>query len=136
MVSLQSLHVAIRINSFHYMEPQRATSRRFCSGSPKEVTGSPYGLQTHGSMNLKDRAAAIDELLDSTPIPTWGITTRTTASIFTFLFSCMSVPRTPAWISRVQRAHTKHPPSERSEVTPLARLPDSNSSISTSAAKG
>jgi hypothetical protein len=36
----------------------------------------------------------------------------------------------------VHRAHTKHPPRERSEVTPVARLPDSNSSISASAAKG
>ena len=36
----------------------------------------------------------------------------------------------------VRRVHTKHPPRERSEVTPLTRLPDFNSSISTSVAKG
>lgn len=62
---------------------------------------------------------------NSRPIPTCGITKRTTVSIFTFLFPCLSVPRTRAWTSKVQRAHTKHSPRERSEVPPSrdSRIP-------------
>jgi len=40
-VFLQSANVAIRVNPLY--EPQRCTSRRLWYGSPKEVTGSPYG---------------------------------------------------------------------------------------------
>src|SRR6267143_2004657 len=50
--------------------------------------------------------------------------------------SCVSVVRTRAPTSKVRRAHTKHPTRERSEVTPLTRLPDFNSSMSAWAAKG
>jgi hypothetical protein len=73
---------------------------------------------------------------NSRPIPTRGFTTRTTASTFTFWPLRMSVPRTRAPTSKVRGTQTKHPPRERSEVTPLTRVPDCNCIISASAAKG
>ena len=72
----------------------------------------------------------------SRPIPTCGFTTRTTARILACWPSWVSVPRTRAPTSRVRRVPRKHPPRERSEVTPVTRLPDCNSSISALAAKG
>src|SRR5437773_8063791 len=72
----------------------------------------------------------------SRPIPTCCFTTRTTARILACWPSWVSVPRTRAPTSRVRRVPRKHPPRERSEVTPVTRLPDCNSSISALAAKG
>src|SRR5690242_14610363 len=55
---------------------------------------------------------------NSSPIPTFGFTERTTASISTFRPLCVSVPRTLAPIFSGRRTQTRQPPAEISEVTP------------------
>jgi hypothetical protein len=66
----------------HVLQTSRRDGRFQCDLRRFSIQASSVALQS-GSISR-----------NSTPIPTLGINTRTTASIFTFWFSCWSVPRT------------------------------------------